>query len=216
MKKSYIQVGKAEMNKLRAFYSDFPTVKVTKGDILFQQSDIPTVGYAIKRGVIRVCNINESGSEKTISFKVTDEPFPICWLFAKTTAALFFYQAHTDCELYVIDKEAFSHHLRKDSAFALGMVDILTNAYVNASLQVDALVQTSARLKVLYTFRHLCLRYGKNIIKNYSRIQIPLTQQELANYIGLTRETTTLELNRLKAAGVVSYQRKYYNVNTKR
>jgi CRP-like cAMP-binding protein len=204
------------MNTLRSFYSNFPTVKITKGDILFQQSDVPTVGYAIKRGVIRICNINASGNEKIVSFKVTDEPLPVCWLFSKTTTALFFYQAHTDCELYIIKKEDFTNQLQKDLEFTMAIVDILANAYVNASLQVDALVQTRASLKLLYAFRHLCLRYGKNIEKDRARIQIPLTQQELANYTGITRETTTLELNKLKAQGVVAYRHKYYSVNTKK
>lgn len=189
---------------------------MSKGDILFQQSDTPTVGYAIKRGVIRICNINASGSEKIVSFKVIDEPFPICWLFSKATNAVFFYQAHTDCELYIISKDNFNAQLSKDHDFALRIISILSNAYLNASLQVDALVQTSARLKLLYTFRHLCLRYGKDTENDTSRLQIPITQQELANYTGLTRETTTLELNKFKASGIVTYRHKYYAINTKR
>lgn len=203
------------MNKLRSFYSNFPTIKVSKGDVLFQQSDTPAVGYAIKRGVISICNISASGNEKIVSFKVTDEPLPICWLFSKSTTAMFFYQAHTDCELYAIGKEDFNEHLVKDNDFALQIISILSNAYVNTSLQVDALVQTSANLKLVYALRHLCLRYGRDTLDNISTLQIPLTQQELANYIGLTRETTTLELNRLKARGIVSYRRRYYSINTK-
>jgi len=127
---------------------------------------------------------------------------------------MFFYQAHTDCELYVINKEDFNSHLNQNSDFALQIIGILSNAYVSASLQVDALVQTTARLKLLYAFRHLCLRYGRDIKNNISRLQIPITQQELANYTGLTRETTTLELNKFKIQGIVSYRHKYYSINT--
>jgi CRP-like cAMP-binding protein len=204
------------MGSLRDFYSNYPTLKVAKGDILFRQLDIPTVGYAIKWGVVRICNINASGAEKIISFKVTDEPLPVCWLFSKTTTALFFYQAHTDCELYTIKKEDFNEHLLKDPSFSLAILDVMANAYINASLQVDALVQTRAALKLLYAFRHLGLRYGKVIEKDRTRIQIPLTQQELANYTGLTRETTTLELNKLKAEDIVFYRHKYYTIDTSR
>lgn len=166
--------------------------------------------------MVRISNINSSGNEKIVSFKVTDEPLPVCWLFSESTSAMFFYQTHTDCELYVISKQDFQSHLSKDHEFALHMMKILSNAYVNANLQVDALVQTTANLKLLYAFRHLCLRYGKDTKNDISQLQIPLTQQELANYTGLTRETTTLELNKLKKSGIVSYKRKYYTINTKR
>src|SRR5919202_297187 len=204
------------MSELRSFYKNFPTIKVAKGDILFQQTDIPTVGYAIKRGVIRISNINVSGNEKSVSFKVSNDPLPVCWLFSKATTALFFYQAHTNCELYSISKEDFNVYLKKNQAFALEVVDILAGAYVNTSLQIDALIQTRAYVKLLYTFRHLCLRYGHDIQANMSQIQIPFTQQELANYTGLTRETITLELNKLKAQRIVSYSHQYYSVNTKK
>lgn len=129
---------------------------------------------------------------------------------------MFFYQAHTDCELYIIGKHDFQSHLGQDHDFTLRMINILSNAYVNANLQVDALVQTTANLKLLYTFRHLCLRYGRDIKDDTSQLQIPLTQQELANYTGLTRETTTIELNKLKKNGIVSYKHQFYTINTKR
>lgn len=164
---------------------------------------------------MRMCNINASGTEKIICFKVVNDPLPIGWLLSKSTTAMFFYQAHTDCELYVIDKKDFNTHLTNNGEFALQIANFLASAYVSVNLQVDALTQTSARLKLLYVFRHLCLRYGQDTDDGISQLRIPLTQQELANYTGLTRETTTVELNRFKLSGIVSYRQKYYTINTK-
>jgi DNA-binding transcriptional regulator LsrR (DeoR family) len=44
-------------------------------------------------------------------------------------------------------------------------------------------------------------------------IQVPLTQQDLADFTGLTRETTNLELNKLKKEKIVTSDQKYYIVN---
>lgn len=201
------------MNSLRSFYGNYPTIKIAKGDILFKQTDTPSTAYAIKRGVMRISNISSEGAERVISFKVANEPLPICWIFSKTTSALFYYIAHTDCELYVIDKADLDGQQQSNPAFMHKLLDTIVNAYVNTSLQIDALVQTRASGKLLYAFRHLCLRYGKDTLDGHMKIQIPLTQQDIANYTGLTRETTTLELNKLKAKKIISVKHKYYSVN---
>jgi DNA-binding transcriptional regulator LsrR (DeoR family) len=47
-------------------------------------------------------------------------------------------------------------------------------------------------------------------------IQVPLTQQDLADFTGLTRETTNLELSKLKKGKVVVSDQKYYLVDVKK
>jgi CRP-like cAMP-binding protein len=58
------------------------------------------------------------------------------------------------------------------------------------------------------------LRYGRELKGGYANIQIPMTQQEFANFSGLTRETVTLEIHRLKDKKIISVRSKYYTVNT--
>lgn len=119
-------------------------------------------------------------------------------------------------KLYVIRRADFDEFLARQDGGALLLVDHLVNGYINMSLQLDALTRTPAHSRLLYTFRHLCLCFGKNINSNQTRLQIPLTQQEIANYSGLTRETTTLELNKLRIEGVIWRHRKYYSVDVGR
>jgi CRP-like cAMP-binding protein len=45
---------------------------------------------------------------------------------------------------------------------------------------------------------------------------LPLTQQDLANFLGLTRETTGVQLKALEQDGVLRYKRQRYMVNTSR
>jgi CRP/FNR family transcriptional regulator len=164
--------------------------------------------------VIKISNIGKDGAEESLSFKITDDILPVCWAFSKTTRSLFFYQAYTDCELYVIDKSDFVKQIETDMEFTQAILSRQVSAYVGSQLQVDALSKPKANMKLLYTFRWLCLRYGREIKKGHAKIQIPMTQQEFANFTGLTRETVTLELNRLKDKKIISRQTKYYTVNT--
>lgn len=201
------------MSSLRTFYDRFPVAKIPKGEVILQQGEAPLHGFAVKRGVIKITNVSSDGSEKIISFKITNDMFPMSWLFSKTDNALFYYQAHTDCELYSIDKSIVENQLRTDSEFTRALLDKQVNNFISYNLQIDALVQSKASVKLLYMFRHLSLRFGRRMGSGFMRIQVPLTQSELANLTGLTRETTVLELHKLKQSEIISSRHKYYTVN---
>ncbi len=204
------------MSSLRTFYDRFPITKVSKGEVILQQGETPEHGFAVKRGIIKITNVSGDGNEKIISFKITNDLFPVCWIFSKTNATLFYYQAHTDCELYTIDKEMIEHQLESEPEFVRSLLDKQVNDFISDSLQIDALAQSKASIKLLYMFRHLSLRFGRKMNNGFIRIQVPLTQSELASLTGLTRETTILELHKLKRSAVISSRHKYYTVNTDR
>jgi len=202
------------MNELRSFYRKYPTKKFAKGEIILQQNEVPKYIYGIKGGVVRLSNLTSDGEDQSISFEIIDDLLPICWAFSTTKKALFYYQAYTDCELYVIDKDDFEAHLARNINFTRAMLDRQIRSYLGNMLQVDALEKTLAYTKLLYTFRHLCLRYGRDIKKDIVKIYVPLTQQELANTTGLTRETTAVELKKLREQKIISVRHKYYSVDT--
>lgn len=202
------------MHRFTNFFDQYPVKFIKKGQVILHQNDIPTAAYVIKNGVVKVCNLTSNGEEKSLSFKVTGDIFPVCWIFSKTTSALFYYQAHTDCELYVADRKDITDFIDTNHDFAKFILDKQVVSYVNSELQVEALEQSRAQLKLLYTFRHLALTHGIELKKDRVKISIPLTQQDLANFTGLTRETTTLEISKLSNDKIIRVDRKFYIVNT--
>ena len=81
-------------------------------------------------------------------------------------------------------------------------------------LAVKQAEKPTTSLKLLYMFRYFCLLYGKNTSPSHVRLLVPLTQQKIADHIGLTRETTNIELGKLKAKKIVSCKRGIYTVDT--
>jgi CRP-like cAMP-binding protein len=61
----------------------------------------------------------------------------------------------------------------------------------------------------------LAKRFGKeNEGGDKSEIIVPLTQQDIANLLGLTRETVATELKKLKDKGYVYYDKWQFVVHT--
>jgi CRP/FNR family transcriptional regulator len=199
---------------MNPFFMNHPTATFSKGEIILHQDETPRYVYVVKSGVVEALNFTHSGDYRSISFDIEGAIIPVCWAFSKTKTSLFYYYAYTDCELYMMSKQEFQQKLETDCKFVKSVLDLEMKEYIGMSLQVDALSKTGAYTKILYMFRQFCLRYGKDIKNNLVKIQLPLTQQKIANFIGATRETTTMELNKMKKKKMIYSEHKYYYVNT--
>lgn len=201
------------MKERRSFYRNNQTIKFACGETIFFQDMVPKCIYVIKSGVVEEFDITCTGDSRSISFETVGDVIPKCFAFSKTERTLFNYVAHTDCELYIVSKNAFGRELGHDVEFANKMINRLMNSLMSARLHIDAISRPKAHMKLLYTFRFLALLYGKEVGEGLVRIQIPLTQQTIANITGLTRETASLGLHKIKSQGVVDCKSKYYVVN---
>lgn len=76
------------------------------------QDQTPAHLKIIKSGVVRVYDITSDGEERTISFDVKNEVFPIGWAFQEIDRAQYFYEALTDVETYNFKREEFLRYLK--------------------------------------------------------------------------------------------------------
>jgi CRP/FNR family transcriptional regulator len=166
--------------------------------------------------VVEESNLTSDGDQQSIAFEIIGDIIPKSWAFSKTAKTLFDYTAFTDCELYVISKEDFQSQIAYNLDFTKKMLDRMVVSLMGAKLKLDALEKPHAIQKLMYTFLYLCYQYGTKIGAGVVMIQVPLTQQDLADTTGLTRETTNLELRKLKKAKIITSDQKYYLVDIER
>lgn len=197
----------------RSFYRHNPTVKFSKGETIFLQGDIPKHIYSIKSGVVEESNLTADGSKQSIAFEIIGDIIPKSWAFSKTDKTLFDYTAYTDCEFYIISKEDFQSQIAYNLDFTKKVLSRTITSLMGAKLKLDALEKPHASLKLMYTFRYMCYQYGTKVGTSVVMIQVPFTQQDLADFTGLTRETTNLEINKLRRQKIVSSDLRYYMVD---
>lgn len=202
------------MNNNKGFYEKYPVRRFQKGEIVLVQGEVPKSAYVVKTGIVKSYNLTAQGEEKPIGFDTVGELFPIGWTFGKARFAQFYHEAFTDCEVYAVPHTEYVQHLKDNPKELFDSFDAFISRFINHQMRINALEQSKAAAKVLYTIHFLCLRYGTELKENQVRIELPLTQQDLANFMGLTRETTGIELKKLQRAGVLSYRKQNYVVKT--
>jgi CRP/FNR family transcriptional regulator len=202
------------VNKAKDFYDKYPVKRFQKGEIVLVQGEVPKSAYIIKKGVVKSYNLTAQGEEKPIGFDSAGDLFPVAWTFGKARFAQFYHEAFTDCEVFCIPSGEYIDFLKRDPEQLFESFNVFISRYINHQMRINALEQSKAASKVLYTIHFLCLRFGHEVKQDVVRIDLPLTQQDLANFMGLTRETTGIELKKLQRKGVLSYRKQNYVVKT--
>lgn len=194
------------------FCKQFPVKHFEKGELVLVQGEVPHSVFVVKSGIVKSYNITTQGEEKPIEFNIKDEIFPIAWTFHKARYAQYYYEAFTDCEVYCVPREEYSNFLKNYPESSNSMMDYFVSTLINSQMRINALEQSKANTKVINTIHFLCLRFGVTTKPGVVEIRLPLTQQDLANFMGLTRETTGIELKKLQRKGILTYRKQNYSV----
>ncbi|HSX32765.1 MAG TPA: Crp/Fnr family transcriptional regulator [Candidatus Saccharimonadales bacterium] len=202
---------------MEAFLSELASVATKKSfkkhAILLYQGEAPRTAYVLLKGTIKIYSINSAGEEQVVDFHTQNDIFPASWLFGKASTTLYYYEALTDCEVLAIPRDELQHVMAGKPRFVQAVLDYYVTNYVGTLMRVTALEQSRASDKIMFTLYYLLFRYGREVRPGVFVIGLSLTHAVIASLVGLTRETTTTQLNRLKRQGVVQYNVHTYTVS---
>jgi CRP/FNR family transcriptional regulator len=206
------------IEKWRTFLSGFTKKSFSRGEIILMEGEIPEYIYLINEGSVRTFSIDSEGEEHPVSFDTKDEIFPIGWALGILEQTQFLYQAFTDCEVILIPKEDFCEYIKENPEIGYELYETLAKRLIGLQARIHALQQKLSKDKIILTLLFMAERFGSKLKSDQEKslIEIPLTHQELSSFIGLTRETTSIELKKLSNLGAISYKNKAYTVDVER
>lgn len=206
--------GYIPMKELGSTLEKLGTLRfIKKGTILLYQSEIPRHALVVKTGLVRAYAITNSGEERTISLHDNGDVVPLSWVFGETSSSLFYYDALSDSEIIAVPKTALVEATAKNPGLMSEILKLTMNEYTSLLLRITALEQSSAAEKIALTMYYLLFRHGKEIAPDTYSIHIKMTQSMIASLVGLTRESTAVNLKLLKKKGIVTYSNFSYTVN---
>jgi CRP/FNR family transcriptional regulator len=195
------------------FIRQFPVKSFRKGEMILYEGDSTESIYAISNGFVKVTSLSESGQERILWIAGPGNYIPAEQLFEPQGFLLFFYTALSDCELYKIKKTYFIEFTRTRLELMSEIAHRLSTHYDDLLLQVDSVGQVSVRNKLIYMLCYLARRFSTNDILDIYSIDLRLTQKDLADMVGSSRETTSLELHKLMLDGGIVYDRTKFIIN---
>lgn len=183
-----------------------------KRTVLFQ-GEIPNSVMVLQSGLVKVYGITTGGDQRTVTLLSAGDIFPVECVFDKSRVSLYYYEALTDCSVLSLPKAEFLSAIDKDAALKNQIFHSYMAHYTSATMHIYALEHSHAQEKLVYILQYLVARFGEKQANGLTKISLRLSHQDIAEMVGLTRETTAVELHRLKDKKLIDYQRFAYYVN---
>jgi len=171
---------------------DFP-----QGKLLVQQGDKPEYVYFIIEGTVRTLRQDENGREATIRLLQPGETCMEAVVFMDGDSPIAV-QTAGRAKLLLIPAGIIRHTALNDTQFANNLLSIVTHHYKNAMHQIDAMhiKNPAQRLGYYFLLKHLERGHDK------PEFTLPFQKSAIANYLGMTPETFSRTLQKLKRQGI--------------
>jgi CRP/FNR family cyclic AMP-dependent transcriptional regulator len=201
-----------DWTKQTDFFGRYPLKHYDKGQMIMFAGQEPATAFVVETGVVKAYKITPDGDEKPIAFLVPHDMWPMGWIFNNNPKSNHFFAAFTDCSVYCVPKEDLTARLKEDPELLYYTFERLSRRLMSDLMRIHALEQSRAFEKVGHMFQYLCVQYGRELGDGRVTISLPLTQQDLANLIGLTRETIGIELKKLEQQDILAHKSHIFTV----
>jgi len=176
-----------------------------KGQLIFSELESANFYYQIKKGHVKMFNLNTDGKEFVQGFFEDKQSFgepPLIGDFAYPASA----ECVSNASIYVLKKEQFIKLLKEHQEVHLQITAMLCNRihYKAKTMRESSIFPPEHRILTL-------LNHLKSNTKSTESFEIDFTRQQISDLTGLRIETVIRTIKKLEKAGKLSIvNRKVY------
>ncbi|MCQ6280977.1 Crp/Fnr family transcriptional regulator [Bacillus sp. EB600] len=179
------------------------TRKVEKGTFLFQEGSLANELYIIHSGIVQINKIIPDGRELTIRMCTSGDLICELDLFCPAEKYLLSGRVTESGEVSVIMKDVLEEKLSKDHILAAEFMRWMGFQFRKTQAKFRDLVLNGKKGALYSTLIRIVNSFGEKTNEGFL-ISVPLTNQELANFCGTSREVVNRLLSELRKEGVIS------------
>jgi len=157
------------------------------GEVIFHREDPGQVLYVIKEGKVKISLISPDGQELSLVVFGKGEcfgEFAILDGFPRSADAI----AMEKVECYTLQRSDFHKAIMKNPKIAIQVMEVLSKRLRSTDQMVEDLIFLDVYGRVAKKLLELADTHGTKV-ENGIRIDVRLTQQELASMVGSSRES---------------------------
>ncbi len=169
-------------------------------EIVFSEGDLGDAIYLLKSGHVRLFRSTEDGKELTLAILGPGDVFGELALFDESRRQTFA-EALDATYICAASVDDFTRLMGHRPALTMMVAGEMARRRREIETRIAGLAYGSVRARLQHALRHLAREHGEALGNGEVRIAVRLSHQELAQLIGTSRETCTLELGKLQLAG---------------
>jgi CRP-like cAMP-binding protein len=187
---------------LQGLFHEAQVKRYPKGQILVYEGDPTDNIFLVDKGYVKVYNILTSGVERIIFIYGEGDIFPLTSYLSGARVARYFYECMTEVEVQQIKADTLGERLHNEIAVGEALLYYVNSANQEFFRRIDILAVNDAKRKVVALFAFLVNKTGGD--GPSVTLNLPLTSQDVADLCGITRETASVQLHRLRKEGMIA------------
>jgi CRP/FNR family nitrogen fixation transcriptional regulator len=172
------------------------TAHFGRSHTIFAEGDDADRSYKVLTGAVRLSKMMSDGRRQIAEFALPGDFFGINWLDEHALTA----EALSDVTLICYSRARLDRLCDENREVREEIFSNLRHDLWAAQNHLVVLGRQSALERVAAFFVHLAARSRTN---DKNKIDIPMTRQDIADYLGLTIETVCRMLTKLKSSGII-------------
>jgi CRP-like cAMP-binding protein len=187
--------------KIKAFYNNHPLKKYQRGEIVVLPNDeqLPPVTY-IEDGLIGQFDITTEGKKVMVNIFKPGAFFPVSSAINKTYNTYYF-EALTDIQVRQAQSDSITLFLQENPNVTYDLLQRVYRGVDGVLKRMVLLLGETANARVVYELFMYADRFGRK--QTDGSVVLDITASAIAQQTGLTRETISRELKKLKESGVL-------------
>ncbi|TYR99647.1 Crp/Fnr family transcriptional regulator [Rossellomorea vietnamensis] len=180
--------------------------KVAKGRYLFQEGATAKELYLVKSGKVQIGKVIPDGRELSLRICSTGDVIGELTLFCDESTYMLNAKVMEDSEVYILSKHLFEENLSNKPQLTVEWLKWVQLQSRKNQTKFRDLILHGKKGALYSTLIRLTNSYGKSVEEGIL-IDYPMTNQELANFCGTSREVVNRMLSDLRKEKIVSVEK---------
>ncbi len=191
-------MNKEISEKVAKFFSNYRQQSFKKGDFLIRANENPSGVFYLSKGTVRVYAISKNGDELVVNIFKPFSFFPMNWAINNTENS-YYYEAMSPVIVQKASRDDVLQFVKENNDILLNLLSRVYRGIDGVLNKMTYLMVGSAYARIIAELLVNVKRFGEiSQSKKGSSGQMQISERDLAAQAGLTRETVSRELKRLK------------------
>lgn len=176
-----------------------------KGDLLCRTGEKSDTLFIINEGGVKISKLTKDGKEQIVHILTSGDFFGELSLFTNNETYNFDVYAISNTKICTLTKQNMDEILINNPQISLKLLQVITKRLSDTENLAQNLATNDAEIRIAYMLLEFAEKYGVPTSEGL-KVKLPINREEMASYVGVTRETISRKLSIFEELGIISHK----------
>lgn len=176
--------------------------KYKKGNALILEEQPSETLFIVRKGYVKLLKITALGKEQILRVLSTGDFFGELSIFNSEETSNFSAYALEDTDICLLTKSDMQQIIQENPDISFKLLQSITRRLAATENLAQSLATNDPEIRIAYMILELGHKYGRPE-RDKLIIHLPLSREEMANYVGVTRETISRKFRKFEQDGII-------------